>query len=291
MSYKQLKWLILLIPTITVGLWEYVRHEYLLPYISMDLGNWLTPVIVLFVTFTLLTRLFSKIETMQEQLQRERTEKVALEERERIARDLHDGMAQSLFLLSVKIKQLKRLNVATEDKDKLQEIEQSVVDIHDYVRTGIENLREPIVDEICFLTTVEAELTSFERDSGLAVTEDVVVREDSLTVQEKQELLFCLKEAFMNIHKHAQATEVDLRIRITEDEKEIIVRDDGVGLRVDKQLVGHYGLRMMQERCERIGWGLSLYRDNNFTTVHFSKGKLIKAKEFEQEVANNNTID
>ena len=99
MTYKQLKWFILLIPTVTVGVWEYVRHEYLLPYISMEVGNWLTPVIVLFVTFTLLTRFFKKLETIQEELRIERAEKAVLEERERIASNLHDGMAQSLFLL------------------------------------------------------------------------------------------------------------------------------------------------------------------------------------------------
>lgn len=271
MSYKQLKWLILLIPTITVGLWEYVRHEYLLPYISMDLGNWLTPVIVLFVTFTFLTRLFAKIESMQEQLQRERTAKVALEERERIARELHDGMAQSLFLLSVKMKQLQKLNVASEDEEKLQDLEKSVVDIHDYVRTGIENLREPVVDEMCFLSTVKEEVTTFARESGLPIKKDIFVEEDSLTVNEKQELLFCLKEALMNIHKHAQASKVDLYICIDQQDKEIVITDNGVGFQVNKPLVGHYGVRMMQERCERIGWDFHLNRKDGETEVQFVK--------------------
>ncbi|WP_269431669.1 hypothetical protein [Bacillus sp. JCM 19034] len=42
MTYKQIKWLILLIPTLTSAAWEYVRHEYLLPYISMEVGNLLS---------------------------------------------------------------------------------------------------------------------------------------------------------------------------------------------------------------------------------------------------------
>ena len=58
MSYKQIKWMILLIPTFTVGIWEYIRHQFLMPYLSMDAGNWLTPVIVYLVSVTLLSRLF-----------------------------------------------------------------------------------------------------------------------------------------------------------------------------------------------------------------------------------------
>ncbi|MEX2103784.1 MAG: sensor histidine kinase, partial [Bacilli bacterium] len=57
MSYRQIKWLILIIPTLTIGLWEYVRHQFLLPYISMELGNWLAPVIVFVVTITFLLKL------------------------------------------------------------------------------------------------------------------------------------------------------------------------------------------------------------------------------------------
>ncbi|SFF45349.1 two-component system, NarL family, nitrate/nitrite sensor histidine kinase NarQ [Paenibacillus algorifonticola] len=58
MYYKQIKWMILFIPTFTAAIWEYVRHQFLLPYISMDLGNWLTPVLVYVVGITLLTQLF-----------------------------------------------------------------------------------------------------------------------------------------------------------------------------------------------------------------------------------------
>lgn len=266
-----MKWLILLIPTITVGLWEYIRHEYLLPYISMDLGNWLTPVIVLFITFTLLTRLFTKIEKMQEQLQRERTEKAALEERERIASELHDGMAQSLFLLSVKMKQLKNLRVSQADEEKLKDIEQSVVHIHDYIRTGIENLREPVVDDICFLQEVEKEVQTFAEQSMIQIKQDIQIEENVLTIQEKQELLFCLKEAFMNIQKHAHATVVHLFIRIHKDEKIIVIKDNGMEFKIDKQLVGHYGIRMMQERCERVHWEFSIRRENEMTSVRFAQ--------------------
>jgi len=100
-SYKQIKWLILIIPTLTIGLWEYVRHEFLLPYISMELGNVLAPIIVFLVTILFLTQLFDILERNQKELERAKALQAALEEREKIARELHDGIAQSLFLINV----------------------------------------------------------------------------------------------------------------------------------------------------------------------------------------------
>lgn len=50
MSYKWLKWLILWIPTVAIGLWEYLRHTLLLPFISMELGNLHAPVFVFLIT-------------------------------------------------------------------------------------------------------------------------------------------------------------------------------------------------------------------------------------------------
>lgn len=269
MTYTQLKWLILLIPTITVGIWEYVRHEYLLPYISMDLGNWLTPVIVLFVTFTLLTRLFAKIERMQEQLQKERTEKAALEERERIARELHDGMAQSLFLLSVKIKQLHQLDVKEEDRKQFEEIQASVLDIHEYVRSGIENLRQPTVEEIDFPRAIEEELKQFQEETGVKVDASLHIDEAYLTTKEKRELMFCVKESLINVQKHAQANRVRVKAEITSSQREIEIRDDGIGFQIDKPLVTHFGLRMMQERCERIDWTFTVERMEGETILQF----------------------
>lgn len=274
MSYKQLKWLILLIPTFTVGLWEYVRHEYLLPYISMDLGNWLTPVIVLFVTFTLLTRFFSKLEMMQEQLHREREEKATFEERERIARELHDGLAQSLFLLSVKMKKLQQISVAKEDEQKLQAIQQSVSDIHDYVRTGIENLRHPVTEEINLATEVQAVCKTFSQETNLPVELSLHIDERAIRGHAKKELLFCMKEALINIHKHAEAKQAFVTITINEVKKEMIIKDDGIGFPEDVPSLGHFGIRMMHERCEKINWQLSIERDNGKTILHFlAKGE------------------
>ena len=110
LKYKQIKWLILTIPTITIALWEYIRHAFLLSYISMDIGNFLSPILVFVVTLVFLRHLFSVLERIQEAVRLEKANKVALIEREKLARELHDGIAQSLFLLSVKVNKFGRKN-------------------------------------------------------------------------------------------------------------------------------------------------------------------------------------
>ncbi len=272
MTYKQLKWFILLIPTVTVGVWEYVRHEYLLPYISMDLGNWLTPVIVLFVTFTLLTRFFKKMENIQEELRIERAEKAVLEERERIASNLHDGMAQSLFLLSIKVRQLDQLDVSREDRELFEELNQTIHHIHDYVRHGIKTLKLPphALDEP-WLDAIDKRIADFERESGLEVVESIDVDEQLLSTQEKVELISCLSEALINIHKHAHATRVKVHVKVTTKEKYVMIIDNGQGFHEeDLQKKGRYGLQMMDDRCKRMNWSMDMKREHGETIIRFT---------------------
>jgi len=140
-SYKQIKWLILIIPTLTIGLWEYVRHEFLLPYISMELGNVLAPIIVFLVTILFLTQLFDILERNQKELERAKALQAALEEREKIARELHDGIAQSLFLINVQVDRIAQSGQT--DDELIRKLKQNVHHANAYVRQAIANLREP----------------------------------------------------------------------------------------------------------------------------------------------------
>ena len=140
LKYKQIKWLILTIPTITIALWEYIRHEFLLPYISMEVGNYLSPILVFIVTLVFLRHLFSILERMQEALRLEKTKKAALIEREKLARELHDGIAQSLFLLSVKVNKFGRKNDLEQDPD-FQKMKQTLQHVHEDTRQAITNLK------------------------------------------------------------------------------------------------------------------------------------------------------
>jgi len=184
LSYQKIKWLILLIPTLTIGLWEYVRHQFLLPYISMELGNWLAPVIVFSVTMLCITKLFAILEQIQEELQRTKAMQAVLQEREKLARELHDGIAQSLFLMSVQMEQWEQVQAGNAD-EQIRRIRQTVREVNEYVRQAIANLRYPPEPTMPWMESLHRLVGEFSRDPSIDVDFDWTLPEERLSMKEK----------------------------------------------------------------------------------------------------------
>ncbi|WP_044642531.1 sensor histidine kinase [Risungbinella massiliensis] len=272
MSDKHIKWLILIIPTIVIGLWEYVRHEFLLSYISMELGNWLSPVIVFFVTMTFLVPLFRRYEKLQEQLKKERAEKAVLQERERIARELHDGIAQSLFLCSVQVNQMKRKQPSDQE---WEELDKSLRQIHDYVRYSISNLKSTPAPTPATAWKVHLEelVEQFRLNTGVLVDLQLELEETHLTAKEKIELFACIHEALTNIQKHAQATKVTILLGSTKQGWSLVVEDNGQGYIGNPfQQPNRFGMRIIQERVSEIQATVTFSRDQGKTKLVIYKG-------------------
>jgi two-component system nitrate/nitrite sensor histidine kinase NarQ len=271
MTYKQIKWLILIIPTLTIGAWEYVRHEFLLPYISMELGNWLAPLIVLMVSLLFLTKLFRMIEHNQEELNRAKALQAVMEEREKIARELHDGIAQSLFFLNVQVTQLERMEQA--EGLPIARLKESVHRANDYVRQAIANLRHAAdVDRNPWLQGVESLIDELRRETDLQFEANWTLPESLLSPKEKVELLAIVREALLNCYKHAEATRVRLLAETIPGGWWCRIADNGRGF--DPQAAGagdHYGLRMMRDRAGKMGWRLNIERINGETVVTIAK--------------------
>ncbi|SEA75587.1 sensor histidine kinase [Paenibacillus sp. 276b] len=276
MSYKQIKWMILLIPTLTVGLWEYVRHQFLLPYISMNLGNWLTPVIVYVVSITLLTRLFLMLERIQKELEHEREAKAALESREKMAKELHDGIAQSLFLLSVKVGRLEEQAKLDQQLDDVYSIKKTVHEVNRYVRQAIADLRyDPNVDNT-FTTnesvTLLGQIRRIAKDIPVQIELDWSIPDDAFTDKEKVELLACIREALFNIQKHASASQGWIQGNGHKKCWNITIRDNGKGFEMNPfERKDRYGLKIMRERMNELNYNMQFRREQQLTVVEFSK--------------------
>ncbi|MCD9024195.1 sensor histidine kinase [Cohnella silvisoli] len=271
---RRIKWLILLIPTLTIGLWEYVRHAFLLPYFSMDLGNLLAPFIVLAVTLTLVRSLFSRLEQSQQALQREKGANAALEERERLARELHDGISQSLFLLAVKLDQLDEMKTDGPVRDLAAGLRETVRVIHEDVRQAIANLRLPPSPAAAAWVVPLRELLGETAEITEAQAEFIwSIPDKSLTDKEKVELHACLREALINVRKHAKASKVFV-IGETDGSGgfRCAVEDDGSGFGSDPMHApGRFGLRMVRDRANGMGWTFHAERREDRTVVELLK--------------------
>ncbi|MBT2770818.1 hypothetical protein J7J47_01055 [Halomonas sp. ISL-60] len=276
MSYKQIKWMILLIPTLTVGLWEYVRHQFLLPYISMDLGNWLTPVIVYVVSITLLTRLFLMLERIQKELEHERAAKAAFESREKLAKELHDGIAQSLFLLSVKVGRLEEQAKQDQQLDDVYSIKKTVHEVNRYVRQAIADLRyDPNIDQALAMNesvTLFGQIRRIAKEIPVRIEVDWSIPEDAFTDKEKVELLACIREALFNIQKHASASQGWIQGNGQKKCWKITIRDNGIGFEMNPfERKDRYGIKIMRERMNELNFNMELRRQQQYTVVEFSK--------------------
>lgn len=271
MTYKQIKWLILTIPTLTIGVWEYVRHEFLLPYISMELGNWLAPVIVLLVSLLFLTKLFAMMEHNQEELNRAKAVQAVLEEREKIARELHDGIAQSLFFLNAQLMQLEQKQPSGELS--LRKLKESVRRTNDYVRQAIANLRHAAdAGTSPWLRSVESLIDELRHETALQFHMDWAIPESELSAREKVELLAIVREALLNIHKHADAANVRIQASLTETGWVCRIADDGRGLRLEEAAGNNrYGLKMMRDRAKTMAWRLDIDSGDRGTAVTIRK--------------------
>jgi len=275
MTYKQIKWMILFIPTLTVGVWEYIRHQFLLSFISMDLGNLLTPLIVYLVSITLLNKMFNMLERIQMELEVERAVTAALEAREQLAKELHDGIAQSLFLLSVKADRLEEHDVDQERHlQDVYQIRKTVHEVNRYVRQAIADLKyEPVEDKSALShESMESKLKKMVEDVPIFISVDWSIPDNFLSPKEKIELLACVREAVMNMEKHADATNGWIVGEGVKDNWKVTIKDNGQGF-VNNPFMhkDRYGLKIMKERAEALYWVMELHSDHLYTSVELIK--------------------
>jgi two-component system nitrate/nitrite sensor histidine kinase NarQ len=270
MTYKRIKWMILLLPTLITGLWEYVRHQFLLDVVSMEAGNVLTPVIVFAVSAVLLFPLFTRLERIQQELQAERAQKAAFEAQDHLARKLHDGIAQSLFLLAVKVDRLEYTTDRVKQENEVQALRKTVYEVNHYVRQAISNLRDARNQDTDMLLeeTLEERIRHLTAEAQIPYQLDWRMAEDLLTSREKIELLACIREAVVNIQKHAGATAGRIEAQGTGDGWQVRIIDNGVGIARERLTAkDSYGLRMMQERGTEMNWTIMLRTEDRQTVL------------------------
>ncbi|NQT05876.1 MAG: sensor histidine kinase [Dehalococcoidia bacterium] len=190
---------------------------------------------------------------------RRRIEREAIiEERRRIAREIHDGVAQSLSYLNLKTKSVSDLLTSKDTVQaltELNEIREVVQDTYEDIRESIDQLSTEI-RSISILTALGNYVQEFSSNNGIPVEFNVSKPFAQLSPVVELQLLRIAQEALTNVRRHAMASGVELTLNNSGDEVEMIVKDDGKGFKLEeleKYTPGYHGLNIIKERAEGLG--------------------------------------
>jgi signal transduction histidine kinase len=177
-------------------------------------------------------------------------------ERARIARDLHDQLAQSLVYVTF---ELERFAASSSPPAP-----EALAELHDFVHGMVSELRDTLADLRAAVTAGENLVTVAQRQldrlaKRYALDIELTSRvraELPLTVE--QELWRILQEAVHNVARHARARHVDVRYEVSHSRAVLEVRDDGCGFDPSTISSERYGLVGMRERAAAIGGALTI---------------------------------
>jgi signal transduction histidine kinase len=198
-----------------------------------------------------------------------------IEERSRIAREMHDGLAQILAYLSLELQRLEALagkSSSTELVAALRQARQRVRAAQADVRENIASLRTTLAGEMGLLPALQQYLDEFGIQTGLAVNLSAdLAGNPSLSPLAEVQLVRVIQEALTNVRKHAGARTVQVRLAECGGSFEVQVADDGCGFEPAASPAGHFGLQTMVERLQSVGGCLDIEsRPGAGTRVHLS---------------------
>ena len=186
----------------------------------------------------------------------------ALEEQSRLARELHDQLAQTLGYMNIKTSMTDELlaqDKVGEARASLQELKAVTKNVYIDVREGIFNLRTSASTYMGFLPYLRGYLVEYRQNYGLNVHLFANVSDElDLSPEIANQLMRIVQEALTNVRKHAAASEVTVRCVVKEETLRVEITDNGSGFdrQVDAQVLRedqHFGLQIMQERAESVG--------------------------------------
>ena len=264
-GFRRIQWLAVLLPALSVGLFEFLRHQWLASMLPEWLGNgWLgnmAGALVVTVVVYVFVRFFTNVlrESTLE-VTRAREEAAVAVERQRIAREMHDSIAQTLFYLTVKLREAEDLMIAGESEEahgELRTVREEIKAAYHQVRTVIADLRQQTELED-FGEAVRCTATELAERLGVKVTCEVAGH-ITLPDSSQQHVLAIIQEALINAHRHGHTQRATVRLKMIGEDMAVEVLDEGAGF--DPNTVpqeGRYGLTIMEERARMAGGQLAL---------------------------------
>lgn len=201
------------------------------------------------------TRAEQTLRRSEQQLRR------AIDERERMAEDLHDGVIQSVFAIGLNLERCQRL-VTTEPEESMTQLGASIADLKLVIRDlrgYLGGLEPPISNG----QGLEAALTSLVNGMNGSGRLRYTLQFDSeaselVTGDQATHLVSIAREAMSNSLRHSGASEGTLSFGLSEEGLRLVVEDNGVGFEVSRSPQQGHGLKNMQARAKRFGGRLDV---------------------------------
>ena len=186
------------------------------------------------------------------------------EERGRIARELHDGVAQVLAYVNTKTLAVKRFLDKGElelVRRELSQLEAAAKEVYADAREAILGLRSTISSPKGFIPALEEYFHKFYQMNGIPVSfimmpEDLTLKLDP---QAEIQIIRIIQESLSNVRKHSHASQASVKLEARDSNMSVIIGDNGRGFDPSQLSRGNwprFGLRTMQERAESIGGSL-----------------------------------
>ena len=206
------------------------------------------------------------------ELNQQAKELAVMQERQNLARNLHDAVNQSLFSAGLIAEVLPRLW----ERDQA-EARQSIADLVRLMRGAQAEMRA-LLAELRPATLTDSDLNDLlhllgNAFSGRTNVPVEIARTEGLILPAEVQVIFyrVCQEALNNIAKHAQPTLVQISLEHKGTLIVMIIRDNGQGFDTDQIFTGHYGISMMRERAEAVGAPLAITSQiGHGTTVSLS---------------------
>lgn len=183
-----------------------------------------------------------------------------MEERTRIALDLHDGLVQTLVGLNYKMDILEQASspCPSNPGPGIREIRTQLKKVIEEARYVVFNLKPIYFEKMDLMPALRSYLKSYEKQSGIASGIKIIGEEVRIPPRAKVFLFRIVQESLSNVKRHSKAKKVHVEIRVKAKELQAVIRDDGVGFNLkkvkkDPQRWDSFGVRGIEERAKLLG--------------------------------------
>jgi two-component system nitrate/nitrite sensor histidine kinase NarX len=195
------------------------------------------------------------------QLARENVRATLVNERQLLANEVHDSVAQTLAYTRMRaaaLREAQRGGDQARAERYLAEMEDAIEAAYGELRELMGRFRQPM-DPRGLSAALQAALEAFGKRSGAAVSFEASAPEPALSAEDEMHVFHIVQEALANVQKHARAKTVRLTLELADGQCRVCVEDDGAGFAPGGgDRYEHFGLAIMHERAKRLGGWLRI---------------------------------